>query len=286
MGRDDRQSKSAVQLVDSHRSLKRLPGTFLGHVGIRKRHGITRRRTPETGEIFGPGGRFLKAGHFQGLFSEDPDHPAQPQVLQTQLPGNIPAYRAELIPLSQHLLEEKYSFFHVPLSYEFDVRLDSGSMGDPANQCIAQWHGIPNRVLGAPQNRHAPFLLGIVEGRYTCVSAATRKLAPKVDASGDTLTGLDRVQHFDLHDPAEDLDVWVRWRLDVCWSYQGNTGWWNLYRNDILMAEDKGPNCYNELRGAPYFQFGIYRLGRHLVRPENPLPINKRSYRNVRIRLL
>lgn len=53
-----------------------------------------------------------------------------------------------------------------------------------------------------------------------------------------------------------------------------------------MVAKDEGPNCYNEFRGAPYMQFGIYRLGRLQKRPQNPEPHNKRHYRNIRISLL
>lgn len=286
MGSESADTRKPYSLIASHRSIRRMPKTFLSSVGLNKRHGISSRRTPEDGQIFGPGGRFLMAGHTRGLTIGAPENPDHPTTLEAHLPSDVPTYRAELIPISKYLLEEKFSFFHVPLVYEFEVKLDGPSLGDPANQSIAQWHGIPNRVLGSPRNRHAPFLLAIIEGRYSVISAATRKLSPKVDASGDTLTGLDRVRRVELHAPKDDIGKWVRWRLEVCWSYKGDQGWWRLYKNGNLAAEDTGPNSYNEFRGAPYFQFGIYRLGRNLKRPQNPEPHNKRSYRNVSIRLL
>lgn len=275
----------AISLVESQRSIGRLPKALLGSLGLAKRYSLSSRRTPETGKIFGPGGRFLLVGYTRGLSTNDCMHSGHSKVLQSRLQASEASARAEFIPLSKYLLEEKFSIFHVPLVYEFEVKLDGRSLRDPADQSIAQWHGIPNRLLGAP-DRHAPFLLAIVKGRYTCISAASSRLAPKLDKTGDALSGLQRVRRIDLSDPACDTDRWVNWRFEVRWSFAGDCGWWRLYKNYNLIAEDFGPNCYNELRGAPYFQFGIYRLGRHGILAKNTEPNNERSYRNITIGML
>lgn len=272
-------------LISSDASLSRVPRKVAGIIGLAARKKPKRLRgiTPES--IFEPCGTFLTAGYQEGITVRSDEAQGSHAILEARLPAENTGNRAELIPLSRYLLEGKFSYFHTPMSYSFDLFLHDSSLRDRAYQCLAQWHGVPNILLGG-RHRHAPFLLGIANGEYFCVSAATSNLVPRRTGNRDALSGLQRVRRISLKAAQDDVARWVSWRLDVCWCYTGQHGWWRLFRDGSLLAHDTGPNCYNEVRGAPYFQFGVYRLPQKKYFERNSEVFTARSYRNIRISFL
>ena len=189
-----------------------------------------------------------------------PTDPTQ-SVLRTLLPREASAgCRAEVIPepVLDHN-ESLFARFHVTYRYTFRAFLPHDYAGDAdSGDCLAQWHGIPDRLLGE-RYRHAPVLLGIERGRYFLVIVASARLVVPPGRADDPAR-YDRFVRVDLGPVAPDLGRWVSWEAEICWSYADDgMGSFALRRDGELLHRAEGPNCYNDLRGGPYLKLGVYK---------------------------
>ena len=200
-------------------------------------------------------------GWFPGVgVVASPTDPAR-TVLGTLLPREAAAgCRAEVIPepVFGHS-EGLFARFHVTYRYRFKAFLPGDYAGDAdSGDCVAQWHGIPDRLLGE-RYRHAPVLLGIEQGRYFLVIAASARLVVPPELADDPAR-YDRFVRVDLGPVAPDLGRWVSWEAEIRWSYADDgMGSFALRRDGELLHRACGPNCFNDLRGGPYLKLGVYK---------------------------
>ena len=128
-------------------------------------------------------------------------------------------------------------------------------------------------------------LLAVEKGRYFFVIAASRRLHLPKPRSGPVGRSYDRFLRYDLGPVDPDVGRAVAWQLNVCWSFRNNgIGKTILMKDGKTIVNDKGANCFNDLRGAPYFKFGVYQWGRWRTarKPQSNMAI-RRTYADIAI---
>lgn len=166
--------------------------------------------------------------------------------------------RTEVIPHRvKGFMEGMFARFHQEYSYSFGMFLPEDYTPYERGECFAQWHGIPNRVLGEAY-RHAPVLLAMgSKGYFIVICSSSKLVTPAGDHDDDGR--YDKVVRAELGPIDGDLGRWVDWKVEVRWSYQEDgMGYLKLFKDGKLLIHDVGANCFNDLRGGPYLKLGVY----------------------------
>jgi hypothetical protein len=175
------------------------------------------------------------------------------------IPPLGPTKRSEgIFEGAAHLCEGRFAPLHVPVRYAFDLRLlpISGELG--CWESLMQWHGVPNHWLG-DRNCHPPAMLMIRDDRLRfAIRASARLVRNGWKRAGPRGVPYDRRRGIDLGPAAEIVGRWTHWEIDFVLSYDGAEGRISIRRDGALLAEDAGPNCFNDLRGGPYWKVGAY----------------------------
>lgn len=202
-------------------------------------------------------------------------------LILTGLCGTEKQRRAEVVPLWGQLRESKFPPYGQDISYSFSFKFSKDTI-KTGNYSFSQWHGVPNKFLGERDGR-PPMLIGISKGNYFLATRASRKLVMQSPKTGQLLKRFDMEMFIDLGRAECDAEKWVEWCLQARWSYKDD-GHFRLLKDGVMLVERSGQNCFNDLRGAPYMQFGVYKLRSDDVCESWPEVAF--SYRDLKIRTL
>lgn len=129
------------------------------------------------------------------------------------------------------------------------------------NEIHGQFHGTPDRGSRTrpgyeeEEYRNPPIALLIIEDKWIIFN--------KSDSNPVTVNrNYERKMRYDIGSWLEDKGKWTDWVFHFKLDYTkngDNGGFFKVYKNGVLVVNDKGGNCYNDLLG-PYFQFGTYKF--------------------------
>jgi len=134
--------------------------------------------------------------------------------------------------------------------YGFSVFIPEDWQIDPLPVTLAQWHGVPDKLL-LEQGRTPPLRLAIVGGEVAVVSHWSDKRVNQMPFSAFTADGSAVLWRAPLV-----TGQWTDWLFKVRWSTRTD-GEIDLWRNGVRVAKQKGPNAYRDIF-APYFKLGLY----------------------------
>jgi len=156
--------------------------------------------------------------------------------------------------------EDKKAIFGEDYWYQFSVYLPASYTPDNVWEIVAQWHAVPDTVLGETW-RNPVLSLSTTDGKW-----GIRNIW---DSKPNTF-----VNHNRKYDGVEDFsageyqtDKWVTWKFHIIWSHLDD-GVLEVWKNDELVATRYGPNCFNDKIG-PYFKLGIYKGWKKNTQPSN-----------------
>jgi hypothetical protein len=133
--------------------------------------------------------------------------------------------------------------------YGFSNFLPAGFVADPLAEMIAQWHDVPDFVLGESW-RSPPISLEVINDHYyvhTLWSASV--INTDLTRDGEKIFDLGPV----------DKSQWNDWVFHIRFSYRPD-GIIEVWKNKVKVLTYNGPNSYND-RSYPYFKIGIYKWG-------------------------
>lgn len=134
--------------------------------------------------------------------------------------------------------------------YALSVFIGADWVIDPEPELIAQWHGRPDRDLGEHW-RNPALALYIHEAHYEFTRKWDSKLIGNRNYDGQDRTNLGSIR--------SDIGKWTDWGFQVRWAYRSGSGFTKIWKNGVLVYDARGPNCFNDRAGGPYFKFGIYK---------------------------
>jgi len=133
--------------------------------------------------------------------------------------------------------------------YGFSNFLPADYVSDPLAEMIAQWHDVPDFILGETW-RSPPISLKIVNDHYYIHYLwATFIINTDLTKSGEKKVDLGPV----------DKNKWNDWVFHIKFSYKSD-GIIEIWKNRNKIFTFYGPNSYND-RSNPYFKLGIYKWG-------------------------
>jgi hypothetical protein len=133
--------------------------------------------------------------------------------------------------------------------YGFSNYLPADFVSDPLAEKIAQWHDVPDFVIGESW-RSPPISFGIVNDHYYIQMLwATNAINTDLTRSGEKKADLGQV----------DRSRWNDWVFHIKFSYKSD-GIMEIWKNKVKIFSYYGPNSYND-QSYPYFKIGIYKWG-------------------------
>jgi Polysaccharide lyase len=158
-------------------------------------------------------------------------------------------------PLVQHAKRVEMELGCVGLGeayrYTFETRLPEDYPPDAAEDNIAQWHDLPDFLLG--ESWRSPSLkLMIRNGRWLL---SHRWSSAKVNRFFWEKVARDAHEEVDLGQ-AEN-GKWVRWEFRVLWAWDAG-GRLQILRDGHSIYQKQVPTAYRDWRG-PYFKIGMYK---------------------------
>ena len=116
-------------------------------------------------------------------------------------------------------------------------------------ESIADWHSRPDRWAGETAMGGAPLSIRI-EGREWNIRVRwdSRLITRDKEIEG---------QEIIWRGPYEK-GKWTDWVVSVKWSFNDD-GRIEIWKHGEKIVDRTGPNAYNDVRGAPYFKFGVYK---------------------------
>lgn len=145
-------------------------------------------------------------------------------------------------------------------SYGFSVFIPNDWKADDLSmESIAGWHSRPDFVLGETRMGGAPLAIRI-DGKEWNIRV-------RWDSRLITYDGQVEGQSIVWREPYVK-GKWTDWVVAVRWSFK-NDGRVEIWKDRKKIVDRTGPNAYNDLRGAPYFKFGIYKWA-WLKKPYRP----------------
>ena len=183
----------------------------------------------------------------------------QSLALQLQRTNDSGAFRAEIIPrMEQGFHKESYPYIGGEYWYSVSIRLAQDWEFELDRESIMQWHGAPDRIL-IEFDRNPPLAINVEGDRYTLDKRHDDQLRSSKNAAGVGSYNVD-LQRIDIGSASEDRGRWVDWLIHVRWAAgESDQGFVEVYRDGVLAARLDGPNCYNDLRGGPYWKLGLYK---------------------------
>ena len=157
--------------------------------------------------------------------------------------------------------------FHVPTTYEAEVR-PNGPWTDPGELVIPmQWHAQKDLWLGEP-GRYPPLEFAIKDGRWAIIKSYNTSLF--------TAPWDKTVQRETLATAPFVPGRWTKWKIVAEWAAD-ETGRIDVWLDGEQIASDRGPNAYRDAVG-PYWKLGTYRprLAEN-VAPAVPIAIDFRG---------
>ncbi|MEO1036268.1 MAG: polysaccharide lyase [Pseudomonadota bacterium] len=161
--------------------------------------------------------------------------------------------RCEVVPRMRNSFTSMFARepFEKERWYRFSIYVEdlgdapySDYIGD--NTIVAQWHSSPDRLPRKERGRGPPLALRIHNNRWGITYGADRNLKSERRIIG---------KNWHFIGPVE-TGQWIDWTFRVVWSY-GDRGITEIWKNDKLVMERRGPNAYNDFRGV-YLKLGIY----------------------------
>lgn len=140
--------------------------------------------------------------------------------------------------------------FGITYNYEFSTFVPLDWQDDSVHTTIAQWHGVPERVL-LETGRTPPLFLDIKDGKIGIGNFWDSHLMTKFANFREKPEGTREVWISDL-----EKGVWADWKFQVKWSIKDD-GVIKIFKDGEQIAIVLGPNTYNDLQ-APFFKFGLY----------------------------
>jgi hypothetical protein len=135
--------------------------------------------------------------------------------------------------------------------YAFETCLPNDYLKDASGDNIAQWHDLPDFLLG--ESWRSPSLkLMIRDGRWLL---SHRWSSAKVNRFLWERKARDSGEEVDLG-PAEN-GKWVRWEFRVFWAWDAH-GRLQILRDGHSVYRKQEPTAYRDWRG-PYFKIGMYK---------------------------
>ncbi len=135
--------------------------------------------------------------------------------------------------------------------YAFETCLPNDYPADPSADNIAQWHDMPDFLLGESW-RNPSLKLMIRNGRWLL---SHRWSSAKVNRFFWEKNARDAGEEIDLG-PAEN-GKWVRWEFRILWAWDAG-GCLQILRDGQSIYRKQGPTAYRDWRG-PYFKMGMYK---------------------------
>ena len=135
--------------------------------------------------------------------------------------------------------------------YAFEACLPDDYVPEAAVDNIAQWHDLPDFLLG--ETWRSPSLkLMIRDGRWLL---SHRWSSAKVNRFLWERMGRDANEEVDLGEV--EKGKWVRWEFRVLWAWD-DRGRLRILRDGRSAYRKQGPTAYRDWRG-PYFKIGMYK---------------------------
>lgn len=133
--------------------------------------------------------------------------------------------------------------------YGFSNFLPADYTADPLAEMIAQWHDVPDFILGESW-RSPPISFQIIKDHYyvNCLWSAS-VINTDLTKDGEQKTDLGPV----------DKNKWNDWVFHIKFSYKSD-GIIEVWKNKTKIFTYNGPNSYND-RSYPYFKIGVYKWG-------------------------
>lgn len=185
-------------------------------------------------------------------------------------------FRPKDLP-GEYFSQGKCALFGPKYHYSFVVYLKDWEQ-DTYPEIVAQWHGKPDP--GEDIGMGPPLSLRIIDGIwfvYTkAIAVPESKINPKTkryDFIRNGGTGVGEVK--------DDINKFVQWNFFVQWGW-GQSGRLRVTKNNLIVIDEKGPNCYNDLAG-PIFRLGIYKWDWRKGRFDGPVKERTAYYRGIKI---
>lgn len=113
-----------------------------------------------------------------------------------------------------------------------------------------QYHAAPDKPpICDPEEKWRNPVLTLQTGRNglrNVIRSDPRQCTPKGDYAKTSVVEYGHIQ----------TGRWVDYVINMKWSY-GDDGFTKIWRDGVLMTDDVGGNCFNDVRG-PYMKIGIY----------------------------
>lgn len=134
--------------------------------------------------------------------------------------------------------------------YAFSMYLPSPWPESTHPVILAQWHGVPDKILGET-GRLPPLAVKVIGDELLIESISDDAWITKwlVFSQADSTRNL-------LYSEKLTPDSWTDWIFHVIWS-PDNNGLVEVWKNGREVVRYEGPNTYRDLV-APYFKFGVY----------------------------
>jgi hypothetical protein len=195
---------------------------------------------------------------FSAVWSwETPRQNAARILTDPRRPGNHVAgfFLSQSDPLVHHAKRVEMALGCVGLQqayrYAFDTCLPNDYPADASADNIAQWHDMPDFLLG--ESWRSPSLKLMVRGGRWILSH--RWSPAKVSRFFWEKQARDTGEEVDLG-PAEN-GQWVRWEFRVLWAWDAR-GRLQILRDGHGLYSKQVPTAYRDWRG-PYFKIGMYK---------------------------
>lgn len=145
--------------------------------------------------------------------------------------------------------------------YAFSIFLPAGWPVEPLPVTLAQWHAVPDVLLGEASNP-PPFRLLTEDGQWVLAGIWDSKRVSRLwfttfVPDGHTLKRIGPV----------DEGRWTDWQFHMRWSY-GDDGLVEAWKDGELIFRREGGNAYNDAF-APYLKVGLY-IPRWTNPPDSP----------------
>ena len=135
--------------------------------------------------------------------------------------------------------------------YAFETFLPNDYPPDPSEDNIAQWHDMPDFLLG--ESWRSPSLkLMMRDGRWYL---SHRWSSAKVNRFLGEKRARDAGEEIDLGHAENGM--WVHWEFRVLWAWD-DRGRLQILRNGQSIYQKQMPTAYRDWRG-PYFKMGMYK---------------------------
>ncbi|MEM6625968.1 MAG: heparin lyase I family protein [Pseudomonadota bacterium] len=137
--------------------------------------------------------------------------------------------------------------------YCFSVNLPEPWPDNSPIVTLAQWHAVPDRVLGE-KGRSPPLRLQISNGVME-----TAIMADPARVTGAPFDGGDPPVYEVIAQTPAIWNAWSRWCFDAEWRAKGE-GRVDVHLDGVTLAQHEGALGYHDF-SAPFFKFGVYVPG-------------------------